>query len=130
MDVKPHPLYPHYRMWYTKDETYQQSTLRRCVKFSASVMAWRCMSTGGVGCLALVTGTINKKLLDYYLIPSLEQLYPNNDADDFIFKQVLVTSSCSKSDAECFKSHNIKVYLWPANLPDLNPTESLWDIMK
>uniref|UniRef100_A0AAY5KSN5 Tc1-like transposase DDE domain-containing protein n=1 Tax=Esox lucius TaxID=8010 RepID=A0AAY5KSN5_ESOLU len=59
--------------------------------------------------------------------PAADQLY--GDAD-FIFQQDLAPAHSAKATSTWFKDHGIPVLNWPANLPDLNPIENLWGIVK
>ncbi len=55
------------------------------------------------------------------MLPSADQLF--KDAD-FIFQQDLAPAKSWLND------HGVGVLDWPANSPDLNPTENLWGIVK
>ncbi len=61
------------------------------------------------------------------MLPAADQLY--GDAD-FIFQQDLAPAHSAKATSTWFKDHGIPVLNWPANLPDLNPIENLWGIVK
>ncbi len=57
------------------------------------------------------------------MLPSADQLF--KDAD-FIFQQDLAPAHTAKSTKSWLNDHGVGVLDWPANSPDLNPKENLW----
>ncbi len=61
------------------------------------------------------------------MLPSVDQLF--KDAD-FIFQQDLAPAHTAKSTKSWLKDNGVGVLDWPANSPDLNPKENIWDVVK
>ncbi len=94
-------------------------------------MIWGAMSSAGVGPFCFlktkVTAPIYKLILEHFMLPSADQLF--KDAD-FIFQQDLTPAHTAKSTKSWLNDHGVGVLDWPANSPDLNPTENIWGIVK
>ncbi len=119
------------RVWRKRGEAQNPHCLRSSVKFPQSVMVWGAMSSAGDGPLCFLRSKVNiavyQEVLEHFMLPAADQLY--GDAD-FIFQQDLAPAHSAKATSTWFKDHGIPVLNWPANLPDLNPKENLWGIVK
>ena len=74
-----------------------------------------------------VNPAVYQDILEHFMLPSADKLY--GDAD-FIFQQDLAPAHTAKSTKTWFSDHGITVLDWPANSPDLNPIENVWDSAK
>ncbi len=93
-----------------------------------SVIIWVAMSSAGAGPLCFLKSTvIYQDILEHFMLPSADMLY--GDAD-FIFQQELAPAHTAKGTKSWFNDHGVTVLDWPANLPDLNPIDNLWGIVK
>ncbi len=119
------------RVWRKCGEAQNPCCLKSSVKFPQSVMIWAAMSSAGVGPLCFLKSTVNaaiyQEILEHFMLPSADKLY--GDAD-FIFQQDLAPAHTAKGTKSWFNDHGVTVLDWPANSPDLNPTENLWGIVK
>ncbi len=113
------------RVWRKGGEAHSPSWLKSSVKFPQSDDLGA-MSPAGVGPLCFlknnVTALVYQDILEHFMLPSADQLF--KDAD-FIFQQDLAPAHTAKSTKSWLNDRGVGVLDWPANSPDLNPTENL-----
>jgi len=102
------------------------------VKHPTSIMVWSCISTKGTGRLYIVQGTMKqdqyKTVLQTRLIPQLREWFPNGERVTFM--QDGAPCHTAKSIKEFLVNENIPLLEWPGNSPDMNPIESIWELVK
>ena len=114
-------------------EAYRPECLAPTVKHGGgSVMIWGCFSKSGTGKVRLCEERMNQAkyrvVLEEDLLPSAQMLYPNSD--DWIFQQDNAPCHTAKSVKSWMEEKNIRILTWPAQSPDINPIENLWNTMK